>query len=425
MPGKKKAVITKKNDVFSDSDSDENYKMKDESKKKKDDLQLIISSHKYNTQLNNLVSLLQKELTQVHKSHESFNESFNKLELFSSESIIKIDNDIKIKEEEIYDRYNKVAKEYNEKEYQLQTNYNKKVYDLEYQYKMKKDDVEQEFKNHELEKATTVIKQHKKMVLENEVYGKMTKDRKKYMDAYNEYDNRYGDKIKIIMISPAGSEGLDLKNVRQVHILEPYWNETRIEQLIGRAIRYCGHKDLPMKERQVDIFRYKSTRPNKDTTDEAIENLSRSKQGLLQSFFEAMEEVSIDCELFKSHNMINKNYKCFQFNQNALFDKQIGPAYKTNIYDDMNIDNGLNSKNAIVQKVKVLKTKGVILESNEKDKPKYSNKINILYDEDTHIVYDVEYHYPLGKVSIDKQNLPIKLDENTYIIDKIIPVPKI
>ena len=84
------------------------------------------------------------------------------------------------------------------------------------------------------------------------------KDRERNRLTYNMTNNLRGTQIKIIFIGPAGTEGISLSNVRQVHILEPYWNEVRIKQLIGRALRACSHKDLPMEERVVDIFRYKS-----------------------------------------------------------------------------------------------------------------------------------------------------------------------
>ena len=106
------------------------------------------------------------------------------------------------------------------------------------------------------------------------------------------------------MISPAGSEGLNLRNVRQVHILEPYWNEVRITQIVGRAIRQCSHEELPMKDRHVQVYRYKSIRSKGDkwTTDQHIENVARSKDGLIQSFLDAVKEVAIDCALFRNHN---------------------------------------------------------------------------------------------------------------------------
>ena len=60
-------------------------------------------------------------------------------------------------------------------------------------------------------------------------------------------NNKNGSKVKVILISQAGSEGLDFKFIRQVHVLEPWYNMNRIEQIIGRAVRTCSHKDLPFR----------------------------------------------------------------------------------------------------------------------------------------------------------------------------------
>jgi hypothetical protein len=49
--------------------------------------------------------------------------------------------------------------------------------------------------------------------------------------------NMYGEMIKVFMITASGSEGINLRNVRFVHIMEPYWNGVRVEQVIGRAQR--------------------------------------------------------------------------------------------------------------------------------------------------------------------------------------------
>ena len=69
-------------------------------------------------------------------------------------------------------------------------------------------------------------------------------------------DNKEGNKIKVILISKAGSEGIDFKFIRQIHILEPWYNMNRIEQIIGRAVRSFSHKDLPFEKRNVQIFMY-------------------------------------------------------------------------------------------------------------------------------------------------------------------------
>jgi superfamily II DNA or RNA helicase len=73
---------------------------------------------------------------------------------------------------------------------------------------------------------------------------------------FNSEDNKTGKYIKIIIGSPVISEGITLKNVRQVHILEPAWNMSRINQIIGRAVRHHSHDSLPEDQRNVEIYKY-------------------------------------------------------------------------------------------------------------------------------------------------------------------------
>ena len=233
-------------------------------------------------------------------------------------------------------------------------------------------------------------------------------------------ENVFGSIIKIIMISPAGAEGINLKNVRQVHIMEPFWNEVRIDQIIGRAIRQCSHRDLPMEERKVDVYRYKMIRKNeKGTTDEKMEDISRKKNNLIQSFLEAVREVAVDCGLFKNHNMLGTEYKCFQFNEDSVFDKYPGPAYKRDEYYDKKIDNGANAGNSEWKKIKVRKIKAVV----KLEEDKYSKEQFFWFYEESGTVYDLELHYPVGKVELDDKNLPIKLNKDTYVLNASINLP--
>ena len=246
------------------------------------------------------------------------------------------------------------------------------------------------------------------------------KQRTKNKEIFNMSENFKGSIIKIIMISPAGAEGINLKNVRQVHIMEPFWNEVRIEQIIGRAIRQCSHKDLPMEERKVDVYRYKMIRENeKETTDEKMEDISRKKNNLIQSFLEAVREVAVDCGLFKNHNMLGTEYKCFQFNEDSLFDKYVGPAYKRDEYYDKKIDDGANASNSEWKKIKVRKIKIVSKLSDGK----YSKEQFAWFYEDSGIIYDFDLHYPLGKVELDDKNLPVKINKDTYVIGESINLP--
>jgi hypothetical protein len=219
---------------------------------------------------------------------------------------------------------------------------------------------------------------------------------------FNDKNNIYGLIAKIILISPAGAEGINLYNVRQVHILEPFWNEARIEQVIGRAIRICHHAALPMEERQVDVFRYKMIRNSgKETADEELENLSRKKNNLLLSFIEAVKEAAVDCELFKSHNTMGSQYKCFQFNEESLFEDPIGPAYNTRLEYDQKINNGLNSKDSTIMKIKVKKISAVEKISENV----YSESNNYWYYKDSGVVYDYELNFSNPRKAINEYNI--------------------
>ena len=72
-------------------------------------------------------------------------------------------------------------------------------------------------------------------------------------------NNNMGEIIKVFMITSSGSEGINLRNTRYVHIMEPYWHPVRSEQVIGRARRICSHKDLPEKLQSVNVFIYLMT----------------------------------------------------------------------------------------------------------------------------------------------------------------------
>jgi len=255
-----------------------------------------------------------------------------------------------------------------------------------------------------------------------EYHGSIDKDlRSLNKNIFNLSDNKYGKYCKIILISPAGSEGINLYNVRQVHIIEPYWNEVRIEQVIGRALRYCHHKDLPLEERIVNIYRYRMVRKNnKITTDEKLDEISRKKNNLLLLFTNAVKEVAIDCELFKEHNMMGSKYKCFNFTQDSLFEKVIGPAYKFNIDYDTKMNNGLNAVNSKVLRIKVRKIKAVYKISEDT----YSEEKFYLYHDNSNIVYDIDLNYPIGKLDRDDNKNNILLDKDVYIIVDMINIPK-
>ena len=144
-------------------------------------------------------------------------------------------------------------------------------------------------------------------------------------------DNTLGEVIQTLMITASGAEGISLKNVRYVHITEPYWHPVRLTQVIGRARRICSHVSLPPELQTVEVFLYLMTfSPNQLDSDEAIElrlkdtsrldgrtpvtsdqhlyEIATAKADIAEQLMEALKAASIDCAVHKE-----KGEKCFAF----------------------------------------------------------------------------------------------------------------
>ena len=78
-------------------------------------------------------------------------------------------------------------------------------------------------------------------------------------------NNNMGEIIKVLMITSSGAEGINLKNTRYVHIIEPYWHPVRIEQVVERARRICSHNKLPKELQTVDVYLYLNCKSEKST----------------------------------------------------------------------------------------------------------------------------------------------------------------
>lgn len=137
--------------------------------------------------------------------------------------------------------------------------------------------------------------------------------------------NLHGELCRILEITGAGAEGLDLQNIRQVHVLEPYWNKARIDQVFGRAVRVCSHANLDDSERTVERYIHVSTFPDElyrsmisrgdnrflessddgFSTDEYLYNLAMRKDRNNESFLRLLKQAAVDCILHASANDIS------------------------------------------------------------------------------------------------------------------------
>lgn len=127
---------------------------------------------------------------------------------------------------------------------------------------------------------------------------------------FNQKENADGSLIKIMLGSPSIKEGVSLLRIDQIHILEPYWNLSRIQQIIGRGIRFCSHKDVPKAKQLVKVYLYLATHPDEEQSiDEYIWSLAKKKSKLIEQFEHLLKESAIDCELFKARNYYKTDEK--------------------------------------------------------------------------------------------------------------------
>ena len=221
-------------------------------------------------------------------------------------------------------------------------------------------------------------------------------------------DNLYGNIIKLLMITAAGAEGISLKNVRYVHITEPYWHPVRIQQVIGRARRICSHNDLPEELQDVKVFVYlmkfteeqinsdesielrlkdksKINSKNILTSDQALFEISNMKLELTNKLLTAIKEASIDCII---HSDDVEKLNCFSFG--SVDSKQY--SYLPSINNEEKDTLAEQNKQKINWKaIEVTLTNGV--------KYAYNKQNGMLYDLDS---YNDGKPIPVGSLKITK-----------------------
>ena len=215
-------------------------------------------------------------------------------------------------------------------------------------------------------------------------------------------NNMYGEVIKILMITASGAEGINLRNVRYVHITEPYWHPVRTEQIIGRARRICSHIDLPEELRTVDVFLYvmrftarqmatdndeslnirmndksKTDGSTPMSTDQSLYEISNIKERITRQILTAVKESSFDC-MIHANAGAKERLQCYSFGVGA---GEESLAYQPNIEaeeDDKTKKLNKQAKSIALRKLVV-------------------NGKEYAEDPDTHIIYDLEL-YKMGNL---------------------------
>ena len=106
-------------------------------------------------------------------------------------------------------------------------------------------------------------------------------DRTTILAAFDEFDpvrGRTDRGFGVLLITTAGAEGVNTSSVTQVHVMEPFWHNVRLEQVVGRARRARSHVDWPHGEPRIDVFVYVATTDGLGgTTDSQMWERARRK----------------------------------------------------------------------------------------------------------------------------------------------------
>ena len=111
--------------------------------------------------------------------------------------------------------------------------------------------------------------------------------------------NAHGEEIKVVIGSNVATEGIDFKNIREIHIMEPWYHMNKFEQIIGRGIRTCSHADLALPERNTTVYQHVNVREDtrRETIDVRNYRIADRKQVQIRKVEKILSEHAIDCLL--------------------------------------------------------------------------------------------------------------------------------
>ena len=138
-------------------------------------------------------------------------------------------------------------------------------------------------------------------------------------------ENMNGEDIRVVLASPKVSEGVDFRYVRQIHILDPWFNMSRIEQVIGRGMRVCSHSLLPFEQQNTTVYLHVSRYADdkKETLDEYIYRAIVEQKGIaIAKVKKILMESAIDCSLEHSVNSLPADWQNLQVPQIRNQDKE-------------------------------------------------------------------------------------------------------
>jgi hypothetical protein len=129
--------------------------------------------------------------------------------------------------------------------------------------------------------------------------------------------NAEGQLVRVIVASKIVSEGVDFRFVRQVHILDPWWNMSRIEQVAGRGLRNCSHTILPFDDQNCTVyFHVTRTGDGHECFDEYTYRTKVEPKAIrIARVRKIMAESAMDCPIQNAVNTLPDEWKALEVPQ--------------------------------------------------------------------------------------------------------------
>lgn len=144
-------------------------------------------------------------------------------------------------------------------------------------------------------------------------------ERSTILQTFNSYENRHGEYIQVLIVSPFGREGINTANVKRIDLMGGGWNQSLTYQALSRALRATSHVDLLEEERDrlrrlgqnpddadvtVDIYQHAAVTPSNESADIEMYELSERKDIRIKKGVERpAKQIAFDCQLNRGRNI--------------------------------------------------------------------------------------------------------------------------
>jgi len=245
------------------------------------------------------------------------------------------------------------------------------------------------------------------------------KEIQKFINSFNEPDNKYGERCQIIIGSRKIAEGITIKNIRQGHIVMGHWNIPSIDQALGRIFRVGSHDAFEEHEKIIKIYKHAAVKKGEngekyskeETIDIKVYKIGENKEYYNTQIYRLLKEVSWDCPLTYERNVLAgdedntrstdyniKNYKCYGFPSRYI--DRSGDVWKYNLPEEKIIRDTYD------------------LFYNSSDVVKLMNKIKKLFEEYSNIHLDEFY----SKLNIEKKEEFLLLKTLDYMVSARVKI---